>query len=499
MEYLYSWTLSRPAEIPKFELYPNKTACAGLNPIYSRCWTLRGECMERVNPTTGKSLKPVEMHTAAEAEEALTQANDSFEMWSNYSVYNREQRIATVGEVLRENKCEYAELMTREMGKPVTAAIAEVEKCAWVCEYYAEHASEHLADEAIGCEAGAKTLTAYDPLGPVLAVMPWNYPFWQVFRFAAPALTAGNVALLKHAPNVSGCAQAIEEVFTEAGYPENAFTSLLIDTDTVADVIADEHVAAVTLTGSERAGRAVAETAGAEVKKTVLELGGSDPFVVFDDADIDAAVRVGTRARLQNGGQSCIAAKRFMVQESVYDEFLNRFIEEMDSWTVGDPMEEETDIGPQAREDLVENLHDQVQRTLDAGATLELGGEPLDREGFYYPPTVLTDVPRDATAACEELFGPVAPVFRVADEAEAIALANDTDFGLGASVWTADVDRGERVAREIKAGATFVNELVKSDPRLPFGGIKKSGYGRELAEHGIHEFTNTKTIWVQHR
>lgn len=442
-------------------------------------------------------LQPIEEHTAADVEAALTQASKAFDEWSNYSVHEREQLLATAGEVLRENKRAYAELMTQEMGKPITAAVAEVEKCAWVCDYYSEHASEHLADETIGCEAGVKTLTAYDPLGPVLAIMPWNYPFWQVFRFAAPALTAGNVALLKHAPNVSKCARAIEDVFETAGYPESTFTSLLIDTDAVADVIADGRVAAVTLTGSERAGRAVAETAGAEVKQTVLELGGSDPFVVFDDADIDTAARVGARARLQNGGQSCIAAKRFIVQESVYDEFLDRFIEEMGSWTVGDPMEVTTDIGPQAREDLLKDLHDQVQRTLDAGASLKLGGEPLDHEGFYYPPTVLTDVPRDAAGACEEVFGPVAAVFRVEDEAEAIELANDTAFGLGASIWTEDLDRGERAARKIKAGATFVNELVKSDPRLPFGGIKNSGYGRELGQCGIREFTNKKTVWIQ--
>jgi succinate-semialdehyde dehydrogenase/glutarate-semialdehyde dehydrogenase len=327
--------------------------------------------------------------------------------------------------------------------------------------------------------------------------MPWNYPFWQVFRFAAPALTAGNVALLKHAPNVSKCAQVIEEVFEKAGYPESAFTSLLIDTEMVGDIIADERIAAVTLTGSERAGRAVAESAGAEIKKTVLELGGSDPFIVFDDANVEAAARVGAQARLQNGGQSCIAAKRFIVHEDVYDEFLDRFIEEMESRTVGDPMEEGTDIGPQARDDLLNDLHDQVQRTLSAGASLELGGEPLDREGFYYPPTVLTDVPHDAAAACEEVFGPVAPIFQVTDKVEAIELANDIDLGLGASVWTEDLDQGERAAREIEAGATFVNELVKSDPRLPFGGIKNSGYGRELARHGIREFTNKKTVWIQ--
>jgi succinate-semialdehyde dehydrogenase/glutarate-semialdehyde dehydrogenase len=453
--------------------------------------------MDRVNPTTGRTLEPVEEHTAADVEEELTQASEAFDDWSDYSVHKREQLLEAVGDVLRENKREYAALMTREMGKPITAAIAEVEKCAWVCDYYAEQASEQLVDESIGCEAGVKTFTTYDPLGPILAVMPWNYPFWQVFRFATPTLTAGNVVLLKHAPNVSKCAQVIEEAFTTAGYPEGAFTSLMIDTEAVADVIRDDRIAAVTLTGSERAGRAVAETAGAEVKQTVLELGGSDPFVVFDDADIDTAAQVGAQARLQNGGQTCIAAKRFIIQESVYDEFLDRFIEEMDSWTVGNPMEEDTDIGPQAREDLLTDLHGQVQRTLDAGATLECGGKPLDCEGFYYPPTVLTDVPRDAVAACEEVFGPVAAIFQVTDDAEAIALANDTDFGLGASVWTEDLGRGEHVAREIEAGATFVNELVKSDPRLPFGGIKNSGYGRELGRYGIREFTNKKTVWIQ--
>lgn len=453
--------------------------------------------MDRANPATGRPLEPVEEHTAAEVEEALTQASKAFDKWNDYSVYKREQLIAAAGEVLRENKHEYAELMTREMGKPVTAALAEVEKCAWVCDYYAERASEHLADENIGCEAGVETFTAYDPLGPVLAIMPWNFPFWQVFRFAAPALTAGNVVLLKHAPNVSECAQVIEDVFVKAGYPESAFTSLIIETEMVADIIGDERVAAVTLTGSERAGRAVAESAGAEIKKTVLELGGSDPFVVLDDANVEAAARVGAQARLQNGGQSCIAAKRFIVQKSVYDEFLDRFIEEVDSWTVGDPMDEDTDIGPQARDDLLNDLHNQVQRTLDAGASLETGGEPLDHEGFYYPPTVLTDVPHDAAAACEEVFGPVAPIFQITDEAEAVELANDIDLGLGASVWTEDLDQGERVAREIEAGATFINELVKSDPRLPFGGIKNSGYGRELARHGIREFTNKKTVWIQ--
>jgi succinate-semialdehyde dehydrogenase/glutarate-semialdehyde dehydrogenase len=366
-----------------------------------------------------------------------------------------------------------------------------------VCEYYAERAPEHLRDQRIGSQPGAKTFVAHEPLGPVLAVMPWNFPFWQVFRFAAPHLTAGNVGLLKHASNVPGCSRAIADVFERAGYPDGAFQSLVVDSETANEIVADDRVAAVTLTGSGRAGRAVAETAGRELKKSVLELGGSDPFVVLDDADIEAAVETGARARCINSGQSCIAAKRFVVHSEVYDEFEGQFVAELDSLTVGDPPEDETDLGPQAREDLMADLHDQVERSVDAGATLACGGEPLDREGYYYPPTVLTNVPRDAAVATEEVFGPVAALFEVEDEAAAVELANDTDLGLGASVWTEDLDRGERIARQIDAGCTFVNELVKSDPRLPFGGVKDSGYGRELGRDGIREFVNRKTVWVQ--
>jgi succinate-semialdehyde dehydrogenase/glutarate-semialdehyde dehydrogenase len=318
-----------------------------------------------------------------------------------------------------------------------------------------------------------------------------------VFRFAAPHLTAGNVGLLKHASNVPGCAQAIQEVFEEAGYPEGVFQSLIIHSDEAEEVIEDDRVQAVTLTGSARAGRSVAKTAGENLKKSVLELGGSDPFVVLDDADLAAAAETAARARTLNAGQSCIAAKRFVVHTDIYDDWLDKFVSEMDDLTVGDPTEEGTDLGPQARKDLMEDLHEQVRQTVEDGATLELGGEPLDREGFYYPPTVLTDVPRGSVAACEEVFGPAAAVFEVEDEAEAIEVANDTHLGLGASVWTRDLDRGERVAHRIDAGMTFVNELVKSDPRVPFGGMKDSGYGRELAEHGIEEFVNKKTMWVQ--
>jgi succinate-semialdehyde dehydrogenase/glutarate-semialdehyde dehydrogenase len=399
--------------------------------------------------------------------------------------------------VLRANKDEYAELMTREMGKPIAGAVSEVEKSAWACEYYEEHADEHLQDEVVATDPETKTYVSHEPLGPVLAVMPWNYPFWQVFRFIAPHITAGNVGLLKHASNVPGVAQAIEDIMLKAGFPEGVFQSLIIRSDPIEDIIRDDRLKAVTLTGSEAAGRAVAETAGSEIKKSVLELGGNDPFVVLDDADVATAAAVGAGARTLNSGQSCIAAKRFIVHEDVHDEFVEAFTDEMDSLTVGDPTDEDTDVGPQAREDLLEDLHDQVQRTVEAGATCELGGEPLERDGFFYPPTVLTNVPRDSAAANEEVFGPSAAVFEVGSEAEAIDLANDIDYGLGASVWTEDLERGERFAHEFEAGMTYVNQLVKSDPRLPFGGVKDSGYGRELARRGIREFVNEKTVWVQ--
>jgi len=454
--------------------------------------------MERTNPATGDALEPIDEDSEQAVDAALDRASEAFESWSGRPIGERQELIGAAADVLRENEDEYAELMTREMGKPISGARSEVGKCAWVCEYYAERADEFLADEVIGSDPETRTFVSYEPLGPVLAVMPWNFPFWQVFRFIAPHVTAGNVGLLKHASNVPGCAQAIEDVLLEAGYPEGVFQSLIVSSDPIEGIIRDDRLKATTLTGSEPAGRAVAETAGSEIKPSVLELGGNDPFVVLDDADLDAAATVGAQARTLNSGQSCIAAKRFIVHEAVYDDFLDRFIDEMDALDVGDPADEDTDIGPQAREDLVEDLHEQVERTVEAGATCELGGEPLDREGFYYPPTVLTGVPHDSASACEEVFGPSAAVFSVADEEEAIEVANDIDYGLGASVWTEDLERGERVAREFEAGMAYVNQLVKSDPRLPFGGVKDSGYGRELAQHGTYEFVNRKTVWVQH-
>ncbi|MFB6253411.1 MAG: NAD-dependent succinate-semialdehyde dehydrogenase [Halobacteriaceae archaeon] len=453
--------------------------------------------MDVVNPATGEQIDEYEEHTWNEIDSSLTKATEAFNDWQARPLRERELLLEQAGDVLRENKQEYAELMTKEMGKPITQAISEVEKCAWVCDHYAEHAGEYLQDEHHPSPPGSDVKTSYEPLGVVLAVMPWNFPFWQVFRFAAPYLTAGNVGILKHASNVPGCAEAIEDVFRMAGYPEGVFQTLLISSDQVDDVIADDRIKAATLTGSSRAGRAVASTAGENLKKTVLELGGSDPYIVLDDADVDAAAKTGAWARNQNGGQSCIAAKRFVVDERVYDEFVDKLVTYIEQLTVGDPMDEETNIGPQARPDLMETLHEQVTASINAGATVEIGGEPMDRDGAYYPPTVLTDIPDGCPVDTEEVFGPVAAVYSVSNEDEAIEKANDTSFGLGASIWTTDIDRGKEVASQINAGCVYINELVKSDPRVPFGGVKESGYGRELSEAGIQEFVNRKTVWAQ--
>ena len=453
--------------------------------------------MDATNPATGELVETYEEATESDVDDAIGRAQSAFEDWRDRPMREREELLSNAADVLRENKERYASLMTEEMGKPISQARAEVEKCAWGCEHYAQHASAYLGDDHHPSPAGSSVKTSYDPLGVVLAVMPWNYPFWQVFRFAAPYLTAGNVGLLKHASNVPGCAEAIEEVFREAGYPEDVFQSLLVPSDLVEGVLRDDRVRAATLTGSGPAGRAVASTAGEELKKTVLELGGSDPFVVLDDADVEAAVDVGTTARNQNGGQSCIAAKRFVVHDAVYDEFVDGLVEEFESLVVGDPTEEATDVGPQAQPHLMAELHEQVEARVDAGATVLTGGEPLDRDGAFYPPTILANVPEGCPADSEELFGPVAAVYRVESEAEAVERANDTQFGLGASIWTEDRERGERLAGRIDAGCVYVNQLVKSDPRVPFGGVKESGYGRELSAVGIREFVNRKTVWLE--
>jgi succinate-semialdehyde dehydrogenase / glutarate-semialdehyde dehydrogenase len=452
--------------------------------------------IEVVNPATGKLVHTLPETPPGEIDGIVQHADRAFGAWRGTAFDERARRMRRAAEILRERAGAYARLMAEEMGKPVRDGRAEAEKCAWVCDYYAEHAERFLADEPIETDASA-SFVAFRPLGVVLAVMPWNFPFWQVFRFAAPGLMAGNAGLLKHASNVPGCALAIEEVFREAGFPEGLFRALLVGSERVAALIEHPLVRAATLTGSGPAGRAVAGAAGKNLKKTVLELGGSDPYVILEDADLDQAVETSVKSRLINSGQSCIAAKRFVVVEPVREAFERGFVERMARAVVGDPMDEATDVGPQARADLRDDLHRQVEETIALGARCLLGGEVPDREGAWYLPTVLTDVKPASPGYEEELFGPVASIIPVADEAEAIQVANDSTFGLGAAVFTRDVERGRRIAAdELEAGACFVNGLVKSDPRLPFGGIKESGYGRELSAFGIREFVNIKSVWI---
>jgi succinate-semialdehyde dehydrogenase/glutarate-semialdehyde dehydrogenase len=454
--------------------------------------------MESVNPATGEVVGRYETHDAADVDAAVDQAWDRFRDWRDRPLREREGLLVTAGEVLRENEDRYAELMTKEMGKPIAQARGEVQKCAWACDHYAEYAGHYLQAETYPSPPGTDVKTQFDPVGPVLAIMPWNFPFWQVFRFAAPYLTAGNVGLLKHAPEVPGCAEAIEEVFERAGYPEGVFQTLFCDVDAVHDrILPDDRVRGVTLTGSDRAGRAVAETAGAELTKSVLELGGSDPFIVLDDADVADAAETGAWARMQNGGQSCIAAKRMLVHTDVYDEFRDRLLAEFDALQVGDPMDPDTDVGPQVTEHHLEHLHEQVSDSVADGATLLRGGEPLDREGAFYPPTVLEEVPAGCPADAEETFGPAAVLYEVDSADAAIEKANDTRFGLSASLWTEDRERAADLADRIAAGGVYVNQLSKSDPRVPFGGIKDSGYGRELSAIGMREFVNRKTVWIE--
>ncbi|HET9276090.1 MAG TPA: NAD-dependent succinate-semialdehyde dehydrogenase, partial [Gemmatimonadales bacterium] len=398
---------------------------------------------------------------------------------------------------LRESAAEYARLMAQEMGKPITQGRAEVEKCAWVCEYYAEEGARFLADEAIPTDAGQSFVT-FRPLGVVLAIMPWNFPFWQVIRFAAPTLMAGNTAVLKHASNVPGCALALEDLFRRAGFPPDVFRTVLVDSKVAQQLIKHRAVRAVTLTGSSAAGRAVGKQAGAHLRKTVLELGGSDPYLVLADADLDQAVETCVQSRLINSGQSCIAAKRFIVVDAVREDFTRRFVERMARARVGDPLEAGTEVGPQARRDLRDGLHEQVERSVADGAQVLLGGSPPAGDGSFYPPTVLAEVTKGMAAFDEELFGPVAAIVPARDEKAAIRAANDGPYGLGAAVFTQDEARGRRIAATaLEAGSCFVNGLVKSDPRLPFGGIKSSGYGRELGGWGIREFVNVKTVWIR--
>ncbi len=448
-----------------------------------------------VNPSTGETLRTFEPHDAAEIERRVSLAARLFPGWRATSFAERARRLSRAADLLEARKSEWGRIMTLEMGKPIGSAISEAEKCAWVCRFYAENAERFLADETVATDA-RRSYVRYEPLGAVLAVMPWNFPFWQVFRFAAPALMAGNVGLLKHASNVPQCALAIEEIFRDAGCPDGALQALLVGSERVPSLIDDPRVTAVTLTGSEGAGVSVGREAGAQIKKAVLELGGSDAFVVMPSADLAAAASTAVKARTINNGQSCIAAKRFIVHQEIAADFERLFVEKMAALKIGDPSDPSVEIGPLATPAIAAEVDDQVRRSVAAGARLVLGGKRLDRPGSFYAPTVLADVPANSPAAQEEIFGPVASLFRMKSLDEAIAVANQTRFGLGASAWTRDEAERERLIRDLEAGAVFINGMVKSDPRLPFGGIKKSGFGRELSAHGIREFVNVKTVWV---
>ena len=453
--------------------------------------------LKSINPSNNKLLKEYVEMTESESSEIILHAHKSFLKWKETPFNHRAELMKNAAKVLRQNSEEYSVLMTEEMGKLIVQSRAEVEKCAWVCDYYADNAEKFLNDELIKTEA-AKSFVSYQPLGVILAVMPWNFPFWQVFRFAAPNLTAGNAGVLKHASNVTGCALAIEDVFRKAGFPENLFRSLLVTSKNVKPIIENRLIQAVTLTGSVPAGKAVASLAGSLIKKTVLELGGSDPYIVLEDADLEKAAMSCVNSRLINAGQSCIAAKRFIVVEKVYDEFEKLYFDFMSKKKMGDPLDEKNDLGPQASTQLRDELHEQVLKSVEQGAELFLGGKIPELDGAYYPPTILKNVKPGMAAFDEELFGPVAALIKAKDEDEAIELANKSIFGLGAAVFTKDQNRGERIAKEkLSAGCCFVNDFVKSDPRLPFGGIKESGYGRELSPFGIKEFVNIKTVYIK--
>jgi succinate-semialdehyde dehydrogenase / glutarate-semialdehyde dehydrogenase len=448
-----------------------------------------------INPATGKTVRTFEPFPPARVNECLDRAIAAYREHRRTAFSARAQWMQKAAAILDAESSELGRLMTVEMGKPIGAGIAEAEKCATACRYYAENAERFLADQPMKMEGG-KSWVAFQPVGVVLAIMPWNFPFWQVFRFAAPALMAGNVGVLKHASNVPQCALAIEDVFRRAGFADGVFQTLLIGSDMVDGIIADTRIAAVTLTGSEGAGRSVASTAGKNLKRSVVELGGSDPFVVMPSADLEQAVSTAVTARMINNGQSCIAAKRFIIHEKIYDEFLKRFVAGVSAIRIGDPMDEKTQLGPLATGAIRDQLDNQVKASVAAGARLVIGGKKLEREGFFYAPTVLADIPPQAPAAREELFGPVASVFKAKDLADAIRIANGTTFGLGASAWTRDAAERDRFIADVESGLLFINGMVASDPRLPFGGVKNSGFGRELGEFGIREFVNIKSVRV---
>src|SRR6516165_3187429 len=448
-----------------------------------------------INPATGEKLKEFSSFDGAEIEKRLSRAETAFRKYRRTTLNERAELLDAVAELLFRKKEKFAEIVTLEMGKLFRDSVAEIEKCARGCQFYAENGERFLEDEAAQTDA-AESYVEYQPLGPVLAVMPWNFPFWQVFRFAAPALIAGNVGLLKHASNVPQCARVIEEIFCRAGFEDGVFQTLLIEPEQVEKLIVDARVKAVTVTGSEKAGAAVASAAAREIKKSVLELGGSDAFIVMPSADFESALSTAVKARTINTGQSCIAAKRFIIAAEIHEQFLQQFVERMRALNIGDPMDPETQLGPLATEQILQGVHDQVQKSIAAGAKLLTGGNSVHGPGFFYEPTVLVDVPKDSPAYLQEVFGPVAAVFRAGDAHHAIELANDTTFGLGANAWTNDRKEQKLFASELDAGMVFINAMVASDPRLPFGGVKRSGFGRELGATGIREFTNTKTIWI---
>jgi succinate-semialdehyde dehydrogenase/glutarate-semialdehyde dehydrogenase len=459
-------------------------------------WQGPAMAIATINPATGKALKTFEPLTDSEIDKKTQRAAHAFSTYRKIPFADRARMMVKAAAILESEKETFARLMTTEMGKPFRAAVDEAVKCAWACRYYAENAERFLADEVIETTA-TRSYVRYQPLGPILAVMPWNFPFWQVIRFAAPALMAGNVGLLKHASNVPQCALAIEEIFRKAGFPEGVFQTLLISSQQVDRILNDPRVVAATLTGSEEAGVQVGTGAAKRIKKVVLELGGSDPFIVMPSANLDEAVATAVKARIVNNGQSCIAAKRFIVADTIADEFERKFVSQMEALRVGDPFDENTELGPLATADGVTSLDADVRKTVAAGARVLTGGKPLERTGNFYAPTVLTDIPKESPAYREELFGPVACIFRAKDADDAIRIANDSRFGLGASAWTNDEGERERFINELEAGMVFINKMVASDPRLPFGGVKHSGHGRELGPYGIREFTNTKTVWIQ--
>jgi len=448
------------------------------------------------NPATGEVLKTFASLTDQQVDAKIQLASETFAKFRALTFAERGRMMLRAAEILEQEKNELAHLMTLEMGKTLRSAVDEAVKCAWACRYYAENAERFLADEVVATTA-KKSFIRHQPMGAILVVMPWNYPFWQVFRFIAPGLMAGNVGLLKHASNVPQCALKIEEILLHAGFPKGAFQTLLVGSDKVDRILADPRIAAATLTGSEGAGVKVGEGAAKRIKKVVLELGGSDPFIVMPSANLEDAVNTAVKARTLNNGQSCIAAKRFIVHEQIADKFEKDFVAKMENLKLGDPFDENTEVGPLANEDAVTSLHADVQKSIDAGAKLLTGGKPANLPGFFYLPTVLTNVPKNSPAYAEEFFGPVASLFRAKNIDEAIHIANDTRFGLGASAWSNDPEEQERFINDLEAGMVFINQMVASDPRVPFGGVKRSGVGRELSTYGIREFANVKTVWIK--